>query len=236
MELEGLKVGLIIVASGQGERLGTLQCKQFLRVYGKPLVFYTIERCIALFSFEKIVLVVLESYLGLCKEGLTKYGLDQDRVVLTIGGARRQDSVYQGLKVIKEDIDIILIHDGVRPFLTKEVLESVVLGAHKWGACICAIPVVDTIKEVDTEGKVVRTLPRSRLWQVQTPQGFRQDLIVSCYEKAAQDGFYANDDAELVERYGGCVKVVEGDRENLKITYPIDLKIARIKIKDMERT
>jgi 2-C-methyl-D-erythritol 4-phosphate cytidylyltransferase len=146
------------------------------------------------------------------------------KVKITEGGERRQDSVYNALRKIPK-ADVVVIHDGVRPFVERSLVEEVILKAWKHGAAIAAVPVVDTVKVADGE-VVERTLLRSTLWSAQTPQAFRFDLLNSCYREAYKYGYYATDDSELVERGGVKPKLVMGSRKNIKITTQEDLVIA----------
>ena len=142
------------------------------------------------------------------------------------GGQTRQDSVYNGLQAISHDSDIVLIHDGARPFVTKEMIVRAVNEIKTCGAVIVAMPVKDTIKTVGEDGFVMNTLDRELLWQVQTPQIFKKDLIIEAHERAKRLSLQATDDSRLVERLGEKVKVIRGSYENIKITTPEDIKIA----------
>lgn len=140
------------------------------------------------------------------------------------GGAERQDSVRAALDALADSWDIIVVHDGARPFVTVDLIERAVKEAMKGGAAIAAVPVKDTIKEV-ANGKVTRTVPRDGLWSVQTPQAFRAEVLREAHERAVEDSFSGTDDAALVERLGHAVSIVEGSYENIKITTPEDIVV-----------
>jgi 2-C-methyl-D-erythritol 4-phosphate cytidylyltransferase len=138
------------------------------------------------------------------------------------GGPERGDSVVNGLRLIGDDVDLVLVHDGARPFISRDVIDRVLDAA----PAIAAVPVTDTIKQVDEGGTITGTPDRARLWQAQTPQGFPRAALVRAYERAREDGVAATDDAALYERYVGPVRVVMGSYRNLKVTRPEDLPIA----------
>jgi 2-C-methyl-D-erythritol 4-phosphate cytidylyltransferase len=146
---------------------------------------------------------------------------------LAAGGQRRQDSVNNGLKAIKSDEGIVLIHDGVRPFVRQAHLIACIETARAHGACILGVPASDTIKQVNTRNEIVKTRQRDTLWLAQTPQAFKLNLIKKAHAEAEQEGFRGTDDAALVERQGSTVKIVTGSRDNIKITSREDLVLAR---------
>ena len=144
---------------------------------------------------------------------------------IVAGGLKRQDSVWEGIKAITGECELVMVHDGVRPFISQALLQKAIDVTRESGATVVAVPVKDTIKVVSREKEVLKTLDRKTLWSVQTPQTFNQDLLKRAHEKARQDGFYGTDDASLVERMGVTVRVVDGSYENIKITTPEDLVI-----------
>jgi 2-C-methyl-D-erythritol 4-phosphate cytidylyltransferase len=150
----------------------------------------------------------------------------QKNVNLVGGGAERQDSVFIGLKAIKSDDGIVLIHDGVRPFVRQEHIVACIKGGAAHGACILGIPAFDTVKKVNSTNEITQTLKRDALWLAQTPQAFQLKLIKKAHEAAKQEGFIGTDDASLVERLGEVVKIIPGSRRNIKITNQEDLKLA----------
>ncbi|NIM03296.1 2-C-methyl-D-erythritol 4-phosphate cytidylyltransferase, partial [bacterium] len=177
-------------------------------------------------EIDRIILVIPRGWKKYCqKEIIERYGYRKD-VEVANGGARRQDSVACGLGLVPSDYEIVIIHDGVRPFVTRRMVVESIAKARKFGACIVAVPVSDTVKMVMSKGIIDKTLPRESLWRVQTPQTFRLGLIKKAYAKALKDKFYGTDDAQLVERMNKPVKVMSGDYRNIKITTKEDLVLA----------
>ena len=156
----------------------------------------------------------------------------QKDVNLIAGGPQRQDSVYNALKSIEADEGIVIVHDGVRPFVRQDHLSACIKGAMELGACILGIPAFDTIKKVNPKNEIIKTHQRDMLWLAQTPQVFEVNLIKKAHEKAKQEGFAGTDDASLVERLGAVVKIIPGSRHNIKITNTEDLNLARAIMKD----
>ena len=195
--------------------------KQFQALRGKPILHYTLRTLQESGLIDSLTLVVPE------KEcvGARADWLGRPPVVkqVVVGGEKRQDSVYNGYQAIPSDTDIVLVHDGVRPFLSKEMIRETIEVAGKFGAAITAIPVNDTIKRVDASGKVEGTVDRDRLWRIQTPQAFRFDLLGEAFRKAQADSFYGTDEGALIEYLGQEVRIVDGSEWNLKITRPEDL-------------
>jgi 2-C-methyl-D-erythritol 4-phosphate cytidylyltransferase/2-C-methyl-D-erythritol 4-phosphate cytidylyltransferase/2-C-methyl-D-erythritol 2,4-cyclodiphosphate synthase len=145
---------------------------------------------------------------------------------VTVGGSERQYSIYNGLQKVAQDADVVLVHDAARPMVTAKTIRAVIDTARTKGGAIAAVPAKNTIKVVDADGLVVDTPPRSTLWEVQTPQGFRKDILLKANEQAIADNFLGTDDASLVERIGVPVAVVQSDYRNIKVTTPEDLLIA----------
>ncbi|MBR1646598.1 MAG: 2-C-methyl-D-erythritol 4-phosphate cytidylyltransferase [Selenomonadaceae bacterium] len=146
--------------------------------------------------------------------------------VVTVGGSERQYSIANGLKLVPDDADTILVHDAARPLITVKTIEAVIDAAEQFGGAIAAVPAKDTIKIVGADGFVRHTPPRRELVAVQTPQGFKRDILLRAYEKAQEDNFLGTDDSSLVERLGVRIKVVSGEYSNLKITTPEDIFVA----------
>ena len=218
-----MKVGAIITAAGQGKRIGTSVPKQFLEIQGKPLLHHTLK----VFSFCKlidyVVLVMPQADVDLIGEDWMKeYGFVRKVVA---GGERRQDSVYNGFNSIEGGTDIVVVHDGVRPFTTSKMITATVEAAQQHGAAITAIPVSDTLKQV-LDGFVKQTISRDRLWRVQTPQAFRYTLLQQAFKKAKKDSYYGTDEGSLIEYLGAQVKIVSGSELNIKITRKEDLLLA----------
>lgn len=213
-------VGVIIVAAGRGTRMGTKESKQYLMLKSKPIIVHTLEKFHQHPLISQIVLVTGKADIVRCESWIKQYGL-QDNVQVVEGGNERQHSVYQGLRAISTPW--VLVHDGVRPFVADEHITSCFVTAKEYGAAVLAVPVKDTIKQVNEYGEVIGTPKRESLWAIQTPQAFRASDLVRAHEKASLEGFVGTDDAMLIERLGMQVKVVEGDYSNVKITTPEDL-------------
>ena len=222
-----MRIAALIPAAGRGKRMAEETPKAFLPLGGAPLLAHTLRQFEASSIVgEVVVLAPPGDGIRLAEEMAARHGIRKvSRVVA--GGAERQDSVYRGLKALENRTDLVLIHDGARPFATPELIERVAAETRLAKAAVAAVPVRDTIKEIGADGMVLRTLNRGPLWETQTPQGFHYPLILEAYEKAFRDGFYGTDDAALVERLGVKVKVVLGSRFNLKITTPEDLVLGK---------
>lgn len=218
-------VTAIVPAAGAGIRFGGAVKKQFIALNGLPILSHTLRALAASKALASIIVVVPPGEELRGREALELAGIDLETEVVP-GGQARQDSVYIGLQRAKAETDLVLIHDGVRPFVSREVVLATVEAAKEWGAAIAAVPVIDTIKRVDTDGFVVETLQREQLWSVQTPQVFRYALLMQAHRAIREREIVATDDAALVERIGGMVKVVRGSYENLKITSEEDLPLA----------
>lgn len=216
-----MKVCAIIPAGGQGTRMGGTVPKQFQALRGKPILHYTLRALQESELIDSLVLVVPEKEL---KNARADW-LERPPVVkqVVVGGEKRQDSVFNGYQALPTDTDIVLVHDGVRPFLSREMVQETIHTAGKFGAAITAIPVHDTLKQVDDSGLVQRTVEREGLWRVQTPQAFRYDLLGEAFRNAQADSFYGTDEAALIEHLGQEVRVVDGSEWNLKITRQEDL-------------
>jgi 2-C-methyl-D-erythritol 4-phosphate cytidylyltransferase len=221
-------VNAVIVSAGKGHRFMNGKKKQFLPLAGKPVLARTLdpfERCPLV---NTVVLVVGQEDLGFClREIVEKYGYRKVSRVVP-GGESRQESVRHGMDAVPEDVEIVVIHDGVRPFVTQKMIEESIRSAMRFKAVVLGTPVKETIKTVNPEGKVLKTLDRGSLWQIQTPQVFHAKLIRDALNKATEDGFMGTDDASLVERLGVEVHVLPGDYTNIKITTPEDLLLASL--------
>ncbi|SHK22988.1 2-C-methyl-D-erythritol 4-phosphate cytidylyltransferase [Thermocrinis minervae] len=203
-------ISLVLLAAGSGRRFG--RKKQFVQLLGKPLYMHSLDRTYG--YFEEILLVLPE-------EDINKVEVPQD-VKKVPGGNERQDSVLKALLQAKGEI--VVVHDCARP-LAKLELFLKVCSLEDYEGKITAVPVRDTVKQV-ADSMVIKTVDRSNLWLSQTPQGFRRDILLECHLRARKEGYYATDDAALLERYGYRVGVVEGSPLNLKITYPEDILLA----------
>ena len=221
----------VIVAAGKGRRMGTEVSKQFLPLCGKEILAHSVEKFEKAEKIRDIVLVTGEDSLQDVREMAQEYGWKKI-VAVVAGGKERQDSVWNGLQAVSDDTDIVLIHDGVRPFVTEDILNHSIETAVEMGSCVAGVPAKDTIKVCNGENVAVATPDRSTLWQIQTPQTFRKDLIMQAYQKAKAEGFVGTDDASLAE-YSGCpVKVIMGSYRNIKITTKEDLLIGEAFLKE----
>ena len=221
-----MKVHALIPAAGAGRRMGGGTSKQYLTLAGLPILAHTLALFQGHPTVDSIVLIAPADEIAFCREEIVEpFGFDKVAGIVA-GGRERQDSVRNGLRACGAAAeDIVLIHDGVRPLLPPELIDAAIATAIHMGAGLVAVPVKDTIKIV-TDGLVTETPDRSRLWQAQTPQSFRFQLIASAHEKAYKEGYQATDDAQLVEWLGLPVAIVQGSYRNLKITTPEDLLLA----------
>ncbi|MCL1884174.1 MAG: 2-C-methyl-D-erythritol 4-phosphate cytidylyltransferase [Defluviitaleaceae bacterium] len=223
-----MKINVVIPASGAGVRLGGDIPKQFLLLGGEPILKHTLSIFNALEIVEEIAVAIPKKYL---KE-VQDYKISKLRHVI-IGKETRAESVYAALKALPADTEIVLIHDGIRPFVTQEIIENVATATKEHGAAIACSPVTDTIKQVDASGNIINTPDRNSLYQAQTPQGFTYNLIMNAYNEAERAGILktVTDDSALAERIGILVKTVPSPQVNIKITTESDLKIANYLLK-----
>lgn len=229
------RIFALIPAAGVGKRMGAGSNKQYLLLDGMPILARTVQTFQEAPFIDAIYLVSPEAEIPFCRgEVVERYGFTKVRAIVP-GGAERQHSVLNGLQAIEgiEPDDLVLIHDGVRPFVTAEMLMNAAGAASEAGAAIVAVPVKDTVKVVQ-DGVITGTPARDQLWLAQTPQAFRFDLISSAHADAAAHGFLGTDDASLVERQGGEVRVVTGDYRNIKITTPEDMVLAEAFLRGKE--
>ncbi len=202
--------------------------KQFFSLGGRPLLAYTLAPFEASPLVRSILLVVGKEDMDYCRREIVEAFQYRKITQIVPGGQERQDSVRNGLEALPPDSALVVIHDGVRPFVTQEMIEESIRSAIRFGAAIVAIPVKDTIKMAHPEGTVKKTLEREFLYQAQTPQAFRTDLIKEAYQKAKEEGYFGTDDATLVERLGRKVHLLPGLSTNIKITTLEDLLLAEL--------
>lgn len=220
-----MKVVVVVPAAGSGSRMKSPVKKLYLDVAGKPLLVHTLSRLSEVPQVFGIWLVVDPDDVTFCREEIVRrYGLGKVADVLA-GGATRQESVYRGLLATPSDAELVLVHDGARPSIPKEVVERVVEAAAETGAATAAIPVKDTLRIADAEGWLQNAVEREGLWRIQTPQGFRRSWLLQAHRQAHEENFHATDDASLVEKIGVKVRRVLGDERNLKVTTPDDLPL-----------
>jgi len=223
-----MKVAALIPAAGRGSRMGTRESKPYLVLAGKPILAHTLYQFEQCSLIDEIVLIVSKSEIEYSKASIIEAFMFEKVSKIIAGGLKRQDSVWEGLKSLKRDCGLVMVHDGVRPFVSQEILEKSIQEASRSGAAIVSVPVKDTVKMASEQGDVLETLDRSTLWAVQTPQTFKYEILKSAYKKAFEDGFYGTDDASLVERLGIKVKIIPGSYENIKITTPEDLALSEV--------
>lgn len=219
-----MKVSAIIVAAGKGERMGSGEPKQFLEMMGRPIICHTLDRFAQFKDWDIAIGVAPDRVDKFKSEIIEKFDYPK-RWRIVAGGIKRQDTVRNCLLSITSDADIIIVHDGVRPFITEKFLEESVNKAFSSGACIAAAKVVPTIKEVNADNTISRTIDRQNLWEAQTPQTFRREILTEAMERAYHEGYYGTDEASLVERIGKNVSIIESATTNIKITTPADLAI-----------
>ena len=213
---EEADVGVVIFAAGSGSRVGGNELKQFRWVAGKPMLLHSVQAFHARRDVAMVVCVLPKAFVGDPPPWL--FQCDIDRLLLSVGGRERTESVANGLEDLPDEVKVVLIHDAARPFVSDGTIDRVIAEA-RWGrGAIAALPVVDTLKEVDDAGRVVRTVERASLWRAQTPQGFPRDLIEQAHAKARSERITATDDAALFERLGLPVVVVRGSERAMKIT------------------
>jgi 2-C-methyl-D-erythritol 4-phosphate cytidylyltransferase len=221
-----MKADAVIVSAGLGRRFQEGTKKQFLCLSGKPILARALDPFEASPLIRSICLVVGRDDLEYClREIVEKFRYRKISKVVH-GGKTRQESARNGIDAVPADSEIISIHDGVRPFVTREMISDSIDGARRFQAVVMAVPVKDTIKQVLEDGTILQTLERESLWQVQTPQTFHADLIREAHRRAEEDGFVGTDDASLAERQGTKVHVLPGSYFNIKITTPEDLILA----------
>lgn len=216
---------VVIPAGGVGTRFGGRTPKQFVRLGVAPILAVTVGHFAGHPAVASVVVAAPAFFVARTRRILARLAR---RVPLTVvaGGRTRQDSVWLALQAVHDDAEVVMVHDGVRPLITRRLIDGVLAAAAETGAAICALPITETVKRV--HGDLVQTtLNRAELWTVQTPQAFRADLLREAHEKARRDGVAGTDDAMLVERLGHPVRVVGGLPENVKITTPEDLRRAR---------
>lgn len=216
--------GVVIVAAGKGSRMKMDINKQFIKLNKKEIIAYTIEKFYNHNNIDDIVIVVREEEAEFFKkEVLEKYNFKN--IKIAFGGKERQDSVYNGIKMLDINCKNVLVHDGARPFVTKEIISDSINKVKEYNAVVVGVPVKDTIKVIDKDNNIVDTPNRSTLWAVQTPQTFDYNILLNAYEDAFNSDFYGTDDAMLVERIGYKIKMIEGSYNNIKVTTPEDINM-----------
>lgn len=230
----------LVPAAGRGLRMGGSVPKQFLALGGEPIILHTLRVFQASPAIDEIILAVPQAEMDYClTQIVAQYHFTKVTKVVP-GGQERQDSVRHALEAVRDDVDVVVVHDAVRPFVTEQMIAEVVRMAQAKGAAIIALPMKDTVKQVGADHVIERTVDRQALWLAQTPQAFRRDWLLVAHRKAHAEGVRATDDAFLIEWCGHPVSVVEGSGENIKVTRPEDMMIgeailaSRLKEKKMQ--
>lgn len=217
-------ISAIILAGGRGKRMGSKVSKQYIEIKGKPILYYTLKKFIECEKVDNIILVLPENEVDYCKnEILKKYSLNVNKIV--VGGKERQDSVYNALNNISNS-EIVLIHDGARPFVSNEIINNGIEFAKLYGAAAPGVMPKDTIKIKNKHGFSIETPKRENLVSIQTPQVFKFDIILECHKKIQQENIVVTDDTMVAELYGNKVYLYDGDYTNIKVTTPEDLILA----------
>jgi len=226
-----MKIVALIAAAGKGRRMNSRISKPFIPISGKPILAYTIDKFEKCKSIDKIYLIVSPEEKEIChKNILLRYNFSKVQELVD-GGDTRQDSIYNGLKALDKDTDIVVIHDGARPLVEETIIQDSIEKAQKYGAAITVIPIKDTVKKSENNFYISKTLNREEIWRAQTPQTFKYDIILPAYHQAYKDKYLATDDAAILEKYGHKVKLIIGTEENIKITTPFDLIVAEVFLK-----
>jgi 2-C-methyl-D-erythritol 4-phosphate cytidylyltransferase len=223
----------IVASAGMGRRFGSHTDKLFQNLGGKPVVIWALETLESVDEIKGIIPVLRKEDMERGPDVFGRYNLSKINMIAP-GGKERQDSVYNGLKYIEDKNSLVLIHDGVRPFIEKDLIEKLIKELQSFDGVVLGVPIKDTIKEAE-EGIIKKTLRRDSLWAIQTPQIFPYANISTAYERAIKEDFYSTDDASLIERYGGKIKVIMGSYRNIKITTPEDLIFAEYLLSKKEQ-
>ncbi len=228
-----MKAVAVIVAAGEGKRLGGAEPKVYIPLSGRPLLLRTLDKFCSTRHIIQLIIVAAPLELSRCEAMLRADPvLKRCPWIIQGGGATRQESVKRGLDKVDANVDVVAIHDGARPFVSAELIDRCVEAAYERGAVAVGLPAQNTIKLVSADHWVQSTPERSTLWEIQTPQVFRRELIVEAHARAVAQGLQATDDAMLVERMGTAVYVLEGERTNFKITLPEDMIFAEALIRE----
>jgi 2-C-methyl-D-erythritol 4-phosphate cytidylyltransferase len=222
-----MKATAIIVAAGSGTRLGFDIPKAFVELCGRSLLSYSLRTIAAVSAIEEAVITVPNGMESQARAEVKAAGLEIP-VKLTPGGTERQDSVRIALGLTSAEAQLVVVHDAARPFATPAMFEAALAAASRVGGAIVAIPLADTLKRVGEGRTILATVPRTSLWQAQTPQAFRRETLVSAHARAVRVGIIATDDADLVEQLGATVGVVEGSALNFKVTTAEDFGLAQL--------
>jgi 2-C-methyl-D-erythritol 4-phosphate cytidylyltransferase len=221
-------VAALIPAAGSGRRMGCEVEKQFLELGGKPLLAHTLARFEATAAIARIVVIVPPGREEYCRQEIVEPEGFRKVSHIVAGAETRQRSVTEGFRCLSGDVDVVVVHDGARPFVTPTLIQAAIAAAARDGSVIVAIPESDTLKRVDADGTVVETLDRRYLWRAQTPQAFRREILQDALMHAERHHLDATDEAALVEGLSHPVRIISGSTWNFKITSPDDLRLAEL--------
>ena len=216
-------VGVVLVAAGASSRLGGNELKQFRWIGGKPMLLHSLQLFHQRRDVAMVVCVLPRQHAGDPPPWI--FQSDVDRLLVSVGGKERGESVLHGLEDLPDEVRIVVVHDAARPFVTMDVVDGVIAEARAGRGAVAALPVTDTLKEVDPEGRVVRTIARDRLWRAQTPQAFPRQMIEQAYGEARRTRTYTTDCAALCEQQGFEIVVVRGSERAVKVTEEADFAL-----------
>jgi 2-C-methyl-D-erythritol 4-phosphate cytidylyltransferase len=227
VNMDKKNIAAVIAAGGSGSRISRQINKQYLPLNNKPILIYSFEKFALHEKIDTVIIVAAEHEMEMCSALIKKYNTHKKQVDVVAGGASRQESVLLGLKACKENTDIVLIHDGARPFVTNQMINDCLEQMDTYKACSVGVAAINTIKQVDNKGIVLKTLDRNSLWEVQTPQCFDYKCICELHKKAFEANISVTDDCSLAEIYNLDVKMIKGNYDNIKITVARDLFTAQ---------
>lgn len=227
------KLALIIPAAGSGKRLGTDLPKPYLEINEKTILQHTLEKFVDVDGLSEVVISTTDEFLEQTSQIVLEV-FPKIKTDVVLGGSERQDSILNAIKVLSDQVGYVAVHDAVRPFVETGLIKTCFQKSKKYGAAILALPVKDTMKISDTAGFVADTPDRSVLWHAQTPQIFEIHLMKKAYKNALEHGLSGTDDSYLIELVGGKVFLVKGKSKNFKITYPLDLELAKLLLKNTD--
>lgn len=226
MKKSSVKTTAIVVAGGTGSRMGCEVPKQFIEIAGKPILAYTLNALSKCELITDIIIVTLPDYIVFCKDIVDAFGFNKVSKIVS-GGDTRSRSVFNGIKEVGDDCDIIAIHDGVRPLIDPDTVSACINSANECGCAAVGVKMKDTVKVCDGDGFIEGTADREKLWMIQTPQAFKKDIIYTLHKEANEKNLSYTDDCLLAETKGYKIKIVEGKYENIKVTTPQDIYIMK---------
>lgn len=221
-----LKASAILLAGGKGIRMGESVPKQFLPLAGRAVILHSLEKFEACDAISEIILVLPEDKIDFFNQEILSHRIFHKLKKQTVGGVTRQDSTNSGFQWVDSTVDVVIVHDVARPLVSSETIQECVRVAYEAGASLAASPASDTIKECNEQGEVVATHSREKIFQAQTPQAARYEILKEALEGAYEEGFQGTDEASLIERIGKTVKVVVTESSNIKLTRPSDFVFA----------